>query len=182
MEEFSGISVVFGFIRFLSTALLGIFFGAMLTEGCVLLPYWRSIAPTEFLGWYAANSQRLQGFFSPLTIGTALLAIVTAIGSLWEHHPTQWLAIIIAVISIAVVSTFFLYFQKANTSFATASISTDRVAVELTRWAMWHWCRTGLSFIAFTMAMLSLWHIQDRNFVTLLLVLNAVRSIVPSQS
>lgn len=160
MEEFSVISVVFEFMRFLSTAALGIFFGAMLTEGCVLLPYWRSIAPTEFLGWYAANSQRLHGFFSPLTTGTALLAIVTAIGSLWEHHPTQWLATIVAVISIAVVSTFFLYFQKANTSFATASLSTDDVAVELTRWAIWHWWRTGLSFVAFAMAMLSLCYIK----------------------
>jgi hypothetical protein len=160
MEEFSGISVVFELMRFLSTASLGIFFGAMLTEGCVLLPYWRSISPKEFFGWYAANSQRLQGFFGPLTTGTVLLAIVTAIGSLWEHHPTQWLAVLIAVISIAVVSTFFLYFQKANASFITASLNTDEVAVELARWAMWHWWRTGLSFVAFLMAMLSLWHLR----------------------
>jgi Domain of unknown function (DUF1772) len=158
MEEFSGISFVFEFMRFLSIASLGIFFGAMMTEGCVLLPYWRSIAPTEFFGWYAANSQRLQGFFGPLTTGTALLAIVTAIESLWEHHPTQWLSMLIAVISIAIVSTFFLYFKQANASFTTASLSVDEVAVELSRWAMWHWWRTGLSFVAFAMAMLSLWY------------------------
>jgi len=141
--------------RFLSVASLGLFAGAMLTEGFVLVPYWRSLAPAEFLAWYAANNRRLVGFFGPLTAVTALLAIAAALGSLWEGHPGRWLALLAALLSLAVVSTFFLYFQKANASFATGSLGLDRVAAELTRWATWHWWRTGLSLAALALAMLS---------------------------
>jgi Domain of unknown function (DUF1772) len=145
--------------RFLSVVSLGIFAGAMLTEGCVLVPYWRSLKPVEFFAWYAANGQRLLGFFGPLTSLTALLSIVSALVSLWQGHPGRWPALLAAALMVAVVSTFYLYFQKANASFTAASLSFDEVGAELTRWATWHWWRTGLSFAALAVAMLSLWHV-----------------------
>ena len=159
-ESRTAMSVVIEVSRLLSAASLGLFAGAMLTEGGVLVPYWRSLAPAEFFAWYAANAKRLQGFFGPLTTVTALLALAAAFGSLWESHPGRWLALLAAAISVAVVSTFFLYFQKANASFSAASLSVDEVAAELTRWATWHWWRTGLSFVALAAAILSLWRFR----------------------
>ena len=145
--------------RFLSAASLGVFAGGMLTEGCVLVPYWRSLAPKEFFAWYAANGHRLQSFFGPLTTVTALLALIAAGVTLWEGHPSRWLTLLAAAISIGVVSTFFMYFGKANESFAKASLGVDEVATELTRWAKWHWWRTSLSFVALAAAMISLWRL-----------------------
>jgi len=143
--------------RFLSVASLGLLAGAMLTEGYVLVPYWRSLAPAEFFTWYAANDRRLFGFFAPLTAVTALLAVATALASMWEGHPRRWLTVLAAVLSVATVSTFYLYFQDVNASFAAASLGTDEVAAELTRWAMWHRWRTVMSFAALAAALLSLW-------------------------
>ena len=37
-------------LRLLSAASLGVFVGANLTEGGLLVPWWRSLAPEEFLG------------------------------------------------------------------------------------------------------------------------------------
>ena len=136
---------------------MGIFAGSMLTEGCVLVPYWRSLSSADFFVWYAANGQRLQGFFGPLTTITAVLTISAAIVSLWEIHPNSWFALLVAVISVAIVSTFFLYFKNANASFATANLSVDELEKELTHWSIWHWSRTGPSLTALTMSMLSLW-------------------------
>src|SRR5262245_11037806 len=85
-------------LRFLSAASIGIFAEAMLTEGGVLVPYWRSLPPTQFFSWYAANGQRLQGFFGPLTIVAGLMAIAAAIVCLWERHPGRWLSVIAATI------------------------------------------------------------------------------------
>lgn len=150
-------NVASGLARFLSVASLGLFAGGMLTEGFVLVPYWRSLAPAEFFVWYAANDRRLVGFFGPLTSATSVLAVVAALLSLWEGHPGRWLVLLAAMLSVVVVSTFFLYFQKANASFATASLGADEVAAELTRWATWHWWRTGLSLAALAAAMLSVW-------------------------
>ena len=53
-------------LRVLAVASLGLFVGAMVTEGFVLVPYWRSLPADEFLAWYAANDRRLVAFFGPL--------------------------------------------------------------------------------------------------------------------
>jgi len=156
-ESRTALNVAFEVARFLSAASWGLFAGAMLTEGGVLVPYWRSLAPTEFFAWYRANGQRLQDFFGPLTIVTTLLALAAALVSLWEGHAGRWLALLSAFIAVTVVSAFYLYFQKANASFATASLALDKVPAELTRWAKWHWWRTGLSFVAMAAAILALW-------------------------
>ena len=144
-------------LRFLSLASLGIFVGAMLTEGLVLVPYWRSLSPPDFFAWYAANDRRLVGFFGPLTAIAALLAVVAAVASVWEGHPGRWPAVLAAVLSITVVSTFFLYFQRANVSFATATIGAEHLSTELVRWARWHWLRTGTSLVAFAAALMAVW-------------------------
>jgi len=147
-------------LQFLSAASLAIFVGAMLTEGLVLVPYWRALAPGDFLAWYAANDRRLLGFFGPLTAVTALLAIVAALAALWAGRPGRWLALLAAVLALVVVSTFFLYFAKANASFAAATIGVGNVPAELARWSAWHWARTVLSIAALAAALVSLWQLR----------------------
>jgi hypothetical protein len=88
----------------------------------------------------------------------AFLSIASALISLWQGHPGRWSALLAAVLLVAVVSTFYLYFQKANASFTAASISDVKLGAELTRWATWHWWRVGLSFAAFVAAMMPRWH------------------------
>jgi hypothetical protein len=142
-------------LRFLAVASLGVFAGAMLTEGAVLVPYWRSLAPAEFFAWYAANDRRLLGFFGSLTTVAALLSVAAALASLIEGHPGRRLAALAAGLTIMAVATFFLYFEQANASFSAASVSADDLPVELARWAAWHWLRIGLSFAALAAALLA---------------------------
>jgi len=52
----------------LATLALGVAAGAMLAEGAVLVPWWRSMPPEAFLRWYADNARRLFEFFGPLEI------------------------------------------------------------------------------------------------------------------
>lgn len=153
-------NIVCELIRFLSAAFWGLFAGAMLTEALVLVPYWRSLTPSEFFVWYKANDKRLLDFFGRLTLLTVIFAIASGAISIWQSHFSKWLTLFAALISIVVVSTFFIYFQKANASFATASLKVENVATELTRWAIWHWCRTILSFVALILSMMSLWQIK----------------------
>jgi len=136
-----------------SAALLGVFAGAMLTEGMVLVPYWRSLSPAAFFGWYAANDRRLLRYFGHLTSVTALVVVAAAILALWTGHPATRHAAASAALMIAVVASFPLYFKRANASFAAASIDAAAVATELARWAAWHWVRTALSVIALFFAM-----------------------------
>jgi hypothetical protein len=139
-----------------SAAALAIFFGAMLTEGFVLVPFWRSLTPNEFFAWYAANDRRLLAFFSPLTGATAFLTIAAALVALLAGHPGGWLAAAAAALAVSVVAMFLLYFKRANAGFADGSIGADRLAAELERWATWHWARTAISGVALSVALWAL--------------------------
>lgn len=149
-------SVAYDLLRWLSAASLGIFAGAMLTEGGVLVPFWRALTPEEFLRWYAANAARLLAFFSPVTSASVVLALLAAAGSLWEGHPGRWLACLAAVLMVVAVASFFVYFEQANASFAAGTIPVDAVPAELARWAAWHHARTVISLLAFAAALLAI--------------------------
>ena len=105
-------------LALLAVASLGIFFGAMLTEGLVLVPYWRSLPAEAFYSWYGANDKRLLGFFGPVTWLAALSALAVAGISLWTAHPGRWYAVAAAACTLVVVSMFFVYFARANATFS----------------------------------------------------------------
>jgi uncharacterized membrane protein len=150
------VSLVCEILLPLSAASLGIFAGAMLTEGFVLVSFWRSLAPTAFLEWYAANDRRLLAFFTPLTVVTVVLAIAAAVAT-WSADAAGFrLAAIAALLAVFALATFFLYFERANKRFATAGIDAIDVAPELERWAAWHWVRTAVSVAAFAASLLAL--------------------------
>ena len=148
--------IVCDVLRYLAVASLGIFAGAMLTEAGVLVTFWRSLAPAEFLRWYAANAQRLLAYFSPVTSVSAVLAILAAVASLWQGHPGRWYALAAAVLAVVIVASFFVYFEPVNASFAAATIALDAVPAELARWSAWHNARTVLSLVALAASLLAL--------------------------
>ncbi len=149
---------LYDLLRYLATASLGVFAGAMLTEGGVLVPFWRSLAPEEFLRWYGANAARLLAFFSPVTSVSAVLALLAAVASFWEGHPGRWWALAAAVLVLVAVASFFVYFEQANTSFERATIAVDAVPAELARWSTWHNARTAVSLAALAASLLALRH------------------------
>jgi hypothetical protein len=143
-------------VRWLAAAALGVYLGAMLTEGFVLVPWWRSLAPEEFLRWYAANDERLVGFFGPVTSAATLLALAAAALSFWQGHPGRLPAALAAAVMIALVVSFFVYFEPANQSFAKATVAVADVPAALATWATWHHTRTVLAAIAFAAGLVAL--------------------------
>lgn len=144
-------------LRLLAAAALGLYAGAMLTEGFVLVPFWRSLSPAEFLRWYAANDRRLVGFFGPVTSAAGITALAAAGVSLWEGHPGRWPIVLAAALMVVSIAAFFVYFERANARFASASIAVDDVAAELARWHTWHNARTVLSGVALAASLAALW-------------------------
>jgi hypothetical protein len=136
----------------LATLALGIAAGAMLAEGAVLVPWWRSMPPEAFLRWYADNARRLFEFYGPIEIVTATLTLFAAV----VHRPSRRWFVAAALLSLAVLAAFPIYFRDVNASFETGAIGIDRVHAELGRWAAWHWGRTMLGVLAFALALLGL--------------------------
>ncbi len=136
-------------VGFLTVIAVGLSAGAMLTEGAVLVPYWRSLPPQAFLTWYSANATRLFDFFGPLEIASTVLAIVATGWYRFGGRPGSGCFAAATVLMLAVLAAFPLYFRAANDSFAAGTIALDQVASELDHWNLWHWLRTWLGIVAF---------------------------------
>ncbi len=54
------------------------------------------------------------------------------------------------------MASFFVYFERANASFAEGTIAVDAVPAELARWSAWHDVRTLLSMLALGASLLAL--------------------------
>lgn len=143
-------------MSFLAAASLALFVGALLTEAMILVPMWRTLKPQEFFTLYAAHAHHLYTFFTPLTASATLLSIISAITAVVTHRPLNSASVIAAALTVVILSTYFLYFHRANTSFAEASIPPEALPAELARWASWHWFRTIIGLVALSAALLAL--------------------------
>ena len=138
----------------LAACALGLAAGAMLAEGAVLVPWWRSLPAESFLRWYADNGARLFEFFGPLEIVSAGLAVAAGALHGRERGAARRLFVLAAVLAAAVLGLFPLYFQEVNATFETGSIAPDHLPAELARWAVWHWGRTAIGLASFGSAVL----------------------------
>src|SRR6186713_2141522 len=110
---------------FLAAAGLALFTGALLTEAMVLVPMWRALQPQDFFALHAAHAHRLYTFFAPLTVIATLLAVVAATTSVATNRPQSSASVVAAVFAVAIISTYGLYFRRANARFAEASITHE---------------------------------------------------------
>jgi hypothetical protein len=143
-------------LRGLSAAALGVLLGASVAEGALLVTWWRSLPPGEFLVWYAANAERLMGFFAPLTTAATVLAVAAAIAAAASRDAGRGPAIVAAVLLVLIVGGFFVYFEDANRGFATGATRPDDVPAALAAWARWHWIRVAAMSVAFAASLWSL--------------------------
>jgi hypothetical protein len=136
-------------LQILSAAVWGIYAGAQLAEGCLLVPYWQALTPADFHAWYAANDRRLVAFFGPLTLAVALGPLALAVAATVSVHPARGILVLCAGIGVAILGGFFAYFKDANARFSAGTIPAAEMPAELARWARWHWVRTILALVAF---------------------------------
>ena len=125
----------------LTTCVIGLYAGSLLTEGVILVPYWRRMSPEDFFNKHSEMGPSLFKYFAPLTTGAVILSILTAIVVGGRH-------IYVAGLCVSALIIFFLYFKKANASFADHSLANENLKEELSKWASWHWLRTVIIIIA----------------------------------
>lgn len=143
-------------LQILSAATIGLLLGALLTEGCLFVPYWRLLPPDKFYTLYKELHPRLYRYFTPITVAPLLLNLAAGISSVTLSDAGRWPMGIAFGLCLCTAATHELYFKRANTQFANASLGPDALAAELKRWAVWHWIRTGLAVLAFGAALVSL--------------------------
>jgi len=143
-------------LHLLSAAILGIFVGAQICEGALFVPYWKSMHPKDFFEMHKIYGKKIYQFFAPLTIVATLLPLITVAFSFINQYDNQILFGLMGFSTVAFFSTYFLYFKKANKSFAERSLTNEELPYELNRWGNWHWGRIYFELIAFICTLLLL--------------------------
>ena len=92
-------------ISTLTTCVFGLYAGSLLTEGVILVPYWRRMSPEDFFSKHSEMGPSLFKYFAPLTTSAVLLYILTAIVIGGRH-------IFAASLCVSALIIFFLYFKK----------------------------------------------------------------------
>jgi len=129
----------------LTTAVIGLYAGSLLTEGMILVPFWRRLSAEEFFKGHSQMGPSLFRYFAPLTVLAVMLSVVTAIFAGGRH-------IWVAGLCLSALLIFFVYFKKANQSFADHSLSHEALPAELARWSAWHWTRTVILIAALVLS------------------------------
>jgi uncharacterized membrane protein len=138
-------------LNLMATVFLGLYAGSLLTEAMILVPYWRKMPAEDFFRLHSELGPRLFRYFAPLTVVTVFSAILVGILSADKGNIYWSLSAILAASALFI---FFIYFKKANKSFADHSLSANQLPLELKRWAVWHWIRTIAVIVAFATSVL----------------------------
>lgn len=132
----------------LATFALGLLAGALLTEGAILVPYWRRMEPDEFLRLHGTMGPSLYRYFAPLTIAGVTLPAASAGLTLGLGGESPF-RVTAGILCLCALGIYFAYFKAANAKFAEHTITPAELPEELNRWATWHTTRTIIVLAAF---------------------------------
>jgi len=139
-----------------AAGLLGLLAGALLAEGALLVPYWRTLSPEQFYALHPTYGPRLYRFYAPLTIAAPVAALLSAglasaVGG--DRVAAAWAA---ALLVLALLACYGLYFRRANDEFARRAVAPGDLPAALARWAAWHRARVVIAILAFVCSLLAL--------------------------
>lgn len=124
-------------IPLLAVALNSAFIGAMILIGLVLVPFWRTVEPQAFLDWFTTYSGSIDSLMFPFGPGVLILAVVAFF--LRKEQRVLWG--LTALLILANILYYFIYFRPTNSSFAQQTMGTHEVGEELSVWLTYHWQR-----------------------------------------
>jgi small-conductance mechanosensitive channel len=139
----------------LTTLVLGLFAGSLLTEALLLVPYFRSLRFEEFNRSHREFGPRLFRYYAPLTIAAILAPLASAAVTLLDYPRTNVFAWLAAALVLVILATYIFYFRAANRAFSERRLDERGLSKEPARWAGVHTFRTAIALCAFIAAVLA---------------------------
>ncbi len=148
------------FLFYFSIAIFSIFIGSQITEGVLLVPYWKSLSPNDFYSYYKKFGPSISQFYSILTVIAALIPISISIYCKLINSTALNLALCSSFFAMLFIACFYIYFKDTNELFYQGILSEVELKKELVTWSYWHWGRIIIEFISLVFLMFSLIKIQ----------------------
>ena len=133
-------------LLFSSVAIFSIFLGSQIAEGCLLVPYWKTLSTTEFYEYYAKFGPAIGHFFTVLTIVAALIPLSYSIYCYSKKSAALKYLVMSTCLAILFVAVFYVYFKDANQQFYDSAFTAEQLKSELVTWGRWHWVRVLFEF------------------------------------
>jgi hypothetical protein len=139
--------MVAGWLTSLTAVLAGLLAGGMLLIRVVLVPFWRSVTPSEFRRWFGAYSGHIRRLMLPLGPATAVAATASAIAQAASADEDRVSSATTAATAVGVVAITVSVNEPANAKFVEDGLGDDETVALLSRWARWHDVRLALGLI-----------------------------------
>jgi len=149
------------FLIYFSIVFFSIFIGSQITEGVLLVSYWKSLSSTDFYTYYNQFGPSIGTFYTILTITSALIPISYSIYFKLKKSTAFKYAFASSFFAVLFIASFYIYFKGANESFYQAAFSDVELKKELVIWSYWQWGRIAIEIISLTFLILSFTKIQD---------------------
>lgn len=127
----------------LTLIFVGLLAGSLLTEGMVLVPFWRSLPMDKFYELHGSGGPKLFRYFAPLTTLAVIASIVHAVTN---GGRGSWIAASLCCLTLA---SFFIFFRAVNNKLSAHAYNEADLSKILEEWAIWHHARTSLMLAAF---------------------------------
>jgi hypothetical protein len=128
--------------------IFSIFFGSQITEGVLLVPYWKTLSTTDFHEYYSHFGLTIGRFYTILTIVAALIPISINIYCFYKKSKALTYSLISSFFTFLCIAVFYIYFKDTNQQFFNASFNPIQLISELEIWGYLHWFRVILVFLA----------------------------------
>lgn len=128
--------------------IFSIFLGSQITEGFLLVPYWKALPADEFYTYYSQFGLTIGRFYTILTIIAALIPISISIYSFYKKPKALTYSLLSTAFTFLCIAVFYGYFKDINQQFFNASFNPIQLKSELETWEYVHWFRVILELIA----------------------------------
>jgi len=128
-------------VYFLSISIFSIFIGSQITEGFLLVPYWKSLPSEAFYEYYSTFGPIIGRFYTILTIAAALIPILLSAYFWFKKSKALTYSLISSAFIIICIVLFYIYFRGANQQFYAAALDANQLKAALKTWENWHWLR-----------------------------------------
>lgn len=143
-------------LGYLLIAFFSIFIGSQITEGFLLVPYWKTLSHIQFYEYYSKFGSAINNFYTILTIIAALIPIFISVYSFSIKSKALKYALVSSFFTLLYLASFYIYFKNTNQQFYAASFNARQLKTELQTWEYWHWGRVFFELLSLIFLILSL--------------------------
>ena len=141
---------------FLSIIIFSIFLGSQISEGFLLVPYWKSLSKTAFYEYYSKFGPIIGKFYTILTIVAVLIPISISIYCVLKKLPSLKYSAISSFFAMLIIAIFYSYFKGTNQQFYAASFDENQLKSVLNNWGIMHWLRVLFELISLIFLLITL--------------------------